>query len=241
MPSLNIEALHSNFLSGFLQGIYIFLSSFIPTFLLALAVFAIIAVAIFKIKKFIKNKGYLDKLENILEITNLNKEIIENKFIKTDNEEIKPPSEIITELGITENTQWEDIEIRFKNNYDVKITTNNKSFDSDYEKMGFADKRKNKDTKAKESWNLLLLFSVNNNIFPFSDLNIIKKVKQKKQKQELNKLLKAYFGIADDPIVHNKITKNYEMKIKLIPIEDFRQQWADRNIKTENQESGELY
>lgn len=177
---------------------------------------------------------FLDKKEE-------EKEAVKNKLAITNKSEIKSPSEIANELNITKSTKWEDVEIRFKNNYDVKITANNKSYDSDYEKMGFADKRKNKDTKTKESWNLLLLFSVNNNIFPFSDLNIIKKVKQKKQKQELNKLLKAYFGIADDPIVHNKITKNYEMKIKLIPIEDFRQQWADRNIKTGNQETGELY
>jgi hypothetical protein len=98
--------------------------------------------------------------------------------------------------------------------------------------MGFSDKRKDKAdlTESKESWKLLHLMAINNGLFPLSALNKKVKTKRKKKKQELVSLLKKYFSINTDPIIHDKIKDEYKSKIKLSPDKLFEDQWRDRNI-----------
>jgi hypothetical protein len=131
---------------------------------------------------------------------------------------------------------WEDITLRFLNEYDVEIAFKNQKIKSDYLVMGFADKRKNAgtETKAKESWKMLQLFAANQNVFPIDNLTGKEKEKRKKQKQELSKLLRLYFDIQEDPISFSEVNNNYKICLNLIPEETFVDQWEDRNIIDEN-------
>jgi hypothetical protein len=149
-------------------------------------------------------------------------------FLKVEKKEVGEAT--------AKNTKWEDITIRFLNDYDVEIKNGKKSFKADYEQMGFADKRKDikQETEAKKSWKLLQAFSMSNNIFPLSTLTIQERDRCKKQKQELSKLLKQYFGIADDPISYDETKKEYRLKIKLIPEKEEEPQTWGRKIFEEN-------
>jgi hypothetical protein len=139
-------------------------------------------------------------------------------------------SKAVKILGLTGKSKWENITIKFKNEYDVGITAGNITYPSDCEEMGFADRRKKseQDIGAKKSWSTLIFFSRNRGVFPLGSLDNSQKVVLKKQKQELSKLLKAYFQIKGDPITHNKEKNEYRMRIKLIQEET--EQYQDRNI-----------
>jgi uncharacterized protein YqfB (UPF0267 family) len=143
--------------------------------------------------------------------------------------------ENITPINLPQNTRWEDITIKFKNEYDADIITGRTTLHYDYEKMGFADKRvKKKDerVKANDSWKFLKILSTNNGVFPLDKLTGKEKEQRKKQKQSLSKILKELFPtVKDNPFYeYDDIEKNYKIKIKLIPIEDFRGDFRDRNI-----------
>jgi hypothetical protein len=173
-------------------------------------------------------QGFIDKLYKKV-IPFLGKEVVEE--ITT---EIILPKEEPAKTS-PENTNWENITIKFLNDYDVEIKNGSKISKADYTQMGFADERINneQETKAKESWKLLHYFSINNNVF---SLNASRREndKHKKRKQELSGLLKNYFKITDDPIFYDKAKKEYLLKIKLIPEKTFADQWQDRNIFEEN-------
>lgn len=144
---------------------------------------------------------------------------------------IKEPTEAVKQLGLTPDSIWQNIEIVFTGEFLVKINYKNKELLTDHEKMGFSDKRKPEETKAKSSWELLRLLAINNGTFPLARLGKEEKAKRKKQKQELAKSLKRYFQIDDDPF--HELTKEeseYKIKLKLIPDPEFRDSWKDRNI-----------
>ena len=155
-------------------------------------------------------------------------------LVKEDTTEIILPKEEPAK-ALSENISWENITIRFLNDYDVEIKNGSKISKADYTQMGFADERKNneQETKAKESWKLLQYFSVSNNVFSLN-ASLKEKNKHKKRKQELSELLRDYFHIADDPILYDKAKKEYHLKIKLIPEKTFANQWQDRHIFEEN-------
>lgn len=147
-----------------------------------------------------------------------------NEFSDTDSKLYKEP---LAEA-------WEKIEIRFKNNHDIILKIYGEERDSSYEELGFADIRKNSSQNAAyvKSWGTLILFSTQNgrikmNMFAGSK---VKKDLFKKNKQDLTKRLKAYFGLKDDPIVYNEKNEEYQIKIKLISPPEFRDSWSDRHI-----------
>lgn len=147
-----------------------------------------------------------------------------NEFSDTDSKLYKEP---LAEA-------WGNIEIRFKNNHDITLKIDDNESDSDYEKLGFADTRQNSSQNASyvKSWNTLILFSTQNghikmNMFAGSKA---KKDLFKKNKQDLSKRLKAYFGLKDDPIIYNEKNEEYQIKIKLVSPPEFRESWSDRHI-----------
>jgi len=147
-----------------------------------------------------------------------------NEFSDTDSKLYKEP---LAEA-------WDNIEIRFKNNHDIILKIDGNESDSDYEKLGFADTRQNSSRNASyvKSWNILILFSTQNgrikmNMFAGSKT---KKDLFKKNKQDLSKRLKAYFGLKDDPIVYNEKNEEYQIQIKLVSPPEFRDSWSDRHI-----------
>jgi len=147
-----------------------------------------------------------------------------NEFSDTDSKLYKEP---LAEA-------WENIEIRFKNNHDITLKIDGDEKDSSYEELGFADTRQNSKQNSSyvKSWSTLILFSTQNgrikmNMFAGSKA---KKDLFKKNKQDLSKRLKAYFGLKDDPIVYNEKNEEYQIKIKLVSPPEFRDTWSDRHI-----------
>ena len=155
-----------------------------------------------------------------------------NKEKKEKNDEVRFLPKI------PNNTEWRDITIRFKNEYDVDIIIGKNKYPYDYETMRFADNRIKKSeerTKAKDSWNLLQLLAIGKGKFPLNHLIGKEREKIIKQKQSLRKILKEFFPtINDDPFFeYDDINDIYRIKIKLIPVKDFRNDFKDKNIKDE--------
>ncbi len=147
-----------------------------------------------------------------------------NEFSDTDSKLYKEP--------LTES--WENIEIRFKNNHDITLRMDGNESDSDYEKLGFADTRQNSKQNSSyiKSWSTLILFSTQNGRIKMNIYagNKAKKELFKKNKQDLSKRLKAYFGLQDDPIIYNEKNEEYQIRIKLVSPPEFRDAWSDRHI-----------
>lgn len=133
---------------------------------------------------------------------------------------------------------WENIEIRFKNNHDIILKIDGKEKDSSYEELGFADTRQNSKQNSSyvKSWSTLILFSTQNGRIKMSTYasNKSKRELFKKNKQDLTKRLKAYFGLKDDPIVYNEKNEEYQIKMKLVSPPEFRDSWSDRRISESN-------
>jgi hypothetical protein len=129
---------------------------------------------------------------------------------------------------------WENIEIRFNDEYNVKLIIDGNEENSDYEKLGFADTRQDSDKKAKyvKSWGVLILFSARNGIIKMSEFAGDKTRKNLfiKSRSDLSKRLQNYFGSSDDPIVYKQDGEKYLIRIKLTPPNDFKDSWQDRNI-----------
>jgi len=141
------------------------------------------------------------------------------------------------------NTKWEDITIRFKNDYDVDVRIGKNNYSYNYETLGFADNRIKKSeerTKAKDSWDLLQLLAIGNGKLPLNCLSKKEKEKKLKQKQSLKKTLKDIFSdIEGDPFFkHNDVNDSYKIKIKLVPTRDFGEDFRDKNIKEEKDNTG---
>lgn len=151
-----------------------------------------------------------------------------NEFADTENKLYKEP--------LTDD--WKNIEIIFKNNHDITLKIDGKEKDSSYEELGFADTRQNSSQNAAyvKSWNTLILFSIKNGRIKMNDYAGSKAKKElfKKNKQDLSKRLKAYFGLKDDPIVYNEKSEEYQIKIKLVSPPEFRDSWSDRRISESN-------
>ena len=147
-----------------------------------------------------------------------------NEFADTDSKLYKE--------ALTEN--WENIEIRFKNNHDITLKIDGEESDSSYEALGFADTRQNSKQNSSyvKSWSTLILFSTQNGRIKMSAYagNKAKRAIFKKNKQDLLKRLKTYFGLKDDPIIYNGKNEEYQIKIKLVSPPEFRESWSDRHI-----------
>ena len=172
-------------------------------------------------------------IENdFISIQKLHKDILDKIGKKQDANKAEKDAESLYKLN---EKGWTDVTIEFKNDYDVQIKIGGKKFQSDYEKLGFADERiknTNDKTTVKTSWNLLTLLSTQGGIFSLDKL-LKKDVAQcKKQKQEIVSIFKKKFGTAEDPFEkYSKHKKIYKMKLKLVPIEDFREDYYDKRIR----------
>ncbi|MFA6193684.1 MAG: hypothetical protein WC726_02370 [Parcubacteria group bacterium] len=129
------------------------------------------------------------------------------------------------------DTKWESITIRFLNNDDVKIENGKEISETNYEEMGFADGR---GSKAILSWDFLHLLSTNEGAFPLGKLSKKDNTARKTQKGVLTKKLKTFFKIKEDPFEeYDRWKKEYRIKLKLVPIPTFRDDFRDRHDKFE--------
>lgn len=170
---------------------------------------------------------------------------IYKKFLKDFHKSIIPwldinimTSEFIDDIEVIDKeplaSKWENIEIKFDDEYNVKLIIDDKEEKSDYDKLGFADKRQDSSSKAYyvKSWYLLMLFAINNRTINLPRIanNKSKKETFKKYKQDLSRRLKNRFNLKDDPIDYDPKNKEYIIKLKLTFTPEFRESWFDRNI-----------
>ena len=149
-----------------------------------------------------------------------------SKYIK-DAAKAKPDKNIsIAEFSQAKS--WQDIEIKFKNQYDVEIKIKGKPYNTGYEKLGFADLRKDpkKVTAANAAWSMLGIFAAQSGILPLpagqKEKNLVHK-----NKQQLSNILKNIFPNAPgDPI--SASDQKYTINIKLIPEPTFRELYEDK-------------
>jgi hypothetical protein len=114
--------------------------------------------------------------------------------------------------------KWNEIKIQFVDGLNVKIWTKGiKPISADYRDMGFADLRK-RDRGPVKHWELLRRAADNAGIIPWDDPDIDINVKnRKKDKQTISAILKAYFGIKEDPFFPYKSNKEYKLMFALLP------------------------
>jgi len=129
----------------------------------------------------------------------------------------------IQPLKLPPRTGWEDIEIRFLNDYDIEIWAHGKSFaKADNEALGCVD-TKSKDRNPDVQWDLLRKLSIADGKF---DANHCKDIKErerfKQKKRTLSRRLKELFAIEDDPISYDSVSKSYTTKFKLQPDPELR-------------------
>lgn len=156
----------------------------------------------------------------------------EQELINFKEDKTVLPNEALKPLNLTEKSKWQDIEIIFTNELDIRIKYENKEVKTDHEKMGFIDKRKGNTSKA--SWKFLQLLSIKDGTIQLDGLENNKREKLKKRKQELSEQLRDFFQINDDPFEKvDKHSRFYKIKFKLTPEPESREDWLDKDIYDE--------
>lgn len=135
--------------------------------------------------------------------------------------------------------KWEDIKITFRNHCDVTIIINGKEENSNYNKLGFADNRKDTPDNVAyvKSWKILILFATQNGKITSTGYSGKQKDLFNKDRLGLSSKLKSYFGLIDNPIIYNESKQEYQILIKLTPAPEFRESWHDRNIFESNKKT----
>jgi hypothetical protein len=128
----------------------------------------------------------------------------------------------------TKNTKWADITIRFLNDQEVKIENEKETSETNYEEMGFAD---GKSKQPILCWGFLHLLSTGEGVFPLGKLSKKDNNARITQKKKLSDKLKTFFKIKEDPFEeYDRWKKEYRIKLKLVPIPTFREDFRDRHI-----------
>jgi hypothetical protein len=94
-------------------------------------------------------------------------------------------------------TRWQEIEICFISDHRVQIRSGEQTETCNYAELGFEDGRNRKPTRA---WMLLCDVSENNGTISDAGKTKGDWSKMEKRVQEIRKVLRQYFGIAEDPI-----------------------------------------
>lgn len=125
-------------------------------------------------------------------------------------------------LSTPPRTAWEDIEIKFVNDYEIEIYASKKFIEKiSYERLACVNsKNKNPDIQ----WKLLQKFSVSKGSYSINQCRDIKeREKMRQQKGKLSRRLKKLFGIdAYDPIYLHSETQCYIARFKIQPEPNLR-------------------
>jgi len=111
-----------------------------------------------------------------------------------------------------EGLRWQEIQIRFLDGDNVRITAKETTATVGYKEMGFEDSRNH---NPNTQWALLKILAQNECEISWEDASARDNIK--KQKQLLSEKLQAYFGIEEDPFHPYKERKAYRIKITLLP------------------------
>jgi len=138
----------------------------------------------------------------------------------------------ISLIKLPPKTIWEDIEIRFKNMFDVEIYCKGKFLkNSNYEKLGFL-RENTKDKKPDRQWELLRLLAIIYNSKKITKVNaridiLAHSLKTGKNacmkiKEGLSKKLQKAFGLIQNPFHDYKEKEEYQTRFALKPEPELR-------------------
>lgn len=108
----------------------------------------------------------------------------EQEILSPKEDKEKLPTEAVKILGLTVESKWEDIEIMFTNEFDIRIRYKGKEFQTNNEAMGFIDKRIGNTPKV--SWRFLQILSMTQGLIKLEGLEEKKREKLKKRKQNIS-------------------------------------------------------
>ena len=143
-------------------------------------------------------------------------ESLQPQLVQPDKVE-KLEKEVKNDAPSKEGRRWENITMKFVDGQEVIITDRGKPRGTNFEEMGFMNKKNRLPTMQ---WHLLTSLSKrggemtwrNNHDLPQKDIDAIKHRKHKLAHQ-----LMEYFGMTDDPFEYNTEEKSYRLKISLEP------------------------
>ena len=93
-------------------------------------------------------------------------------------------------------TRWQDVTIRFLTQHQVHVQVGRTSGAFEFTQMGMADGRRNP-VEPNKQWRLLVDFAEGNGTIRWGSTH--ENRRRQKQKEELSKALRCFFGIEDDP------------------------------------------
>lgn len=140
----------------------------------------------------------------------------DKSFVKQNSSTVNLQTGQAKALKLPSNLHWEEIVIRFINGHEVIVKARNKTFQTNYELMGFSDKR---NMLPNKQW--LFLEQLSKTGGEISWRNPQANSKGKKQKQLLSDKLKNYFEIQNDPFYTYRTEKAYKIKLTLYPVLDY--------------------
>ncbi len=117
---------------------------------------------------------------------------------------------------------WEDLEIKFINDYEIEIYVKGRSKGKFTHKDFGCYNNRRKDKEPDKQWVFLKELSVREGEFDLKGLRIeIKKEKHRQYKMKLAAVLKTAFKLSEDPFFvtkNNKEAENYKVKFKITPV-----------------------
>lgn len=157
-------------------------------------------------------------------------EVIWQKFAKVYRKRIVRPQ-------FPPDFTWTDIAIQFLDGQEAIVKVKEKTSHTNYEEMGFQDKRKKCPNKQ---WEFLKDLSVIGGEISWNNSKAT--LKGKKRKQLLADTLKTYFQIDEDPFYPYRKEKAYKIKIALVPEQGSLETNSDSEIeKLRKDQSPEIY
>ncbi len=111
-------------------------------------------------------------------------------------------------------TPWADVTIRFVDGYTVFVNAAGVTQRLSYTEMGMANRRESKPSKQ---WEFFYEIAENHGAIDFDMGNARK---NKSWKYELSSDLRSFFHIKDDPFIYDESTGCWQVRFRLIPIQD---------------------
>ena len=153
------------------------------------------------------------------------KRLVENLPAENKPQEVKILTEKDTIIKLPIGTQWDDLEMKFENKFDVSIYYKGKFLKKyDYIALGFS-RTNTTDKKSDKQWDFLIKLSItykNSRLMEPTVENLSRELKMTKAtcmktKENLAKKLLIAFGIENDPFHEYDPEKGYRTKFKLQP------------------------
>ena len=150
----------------------------------------------------------LIKIEEIINISNLNKNGFYRIFFTADEKLLKYTNSKTTSIDLPADARWESIKITFIKENEVNIYYKNKDKGIfTCQQLNMWNKR---DKKPDYQWELLTILSQNNGQLDWDNPAANKRIKM--TKCNLSKKIRNFFRIIDDPFLPYKEQKCYKLK-----------------------------